>query len=431
MKNLFLITVIVLLFSCTDKKANIVLTTQGDVTTEEFITSYNNAFESLNSADYEEYLANAKKVYAFAPHDVIVQILYADALVSMNKEQEAIQILQSLKDQHSHLTYDRVVQDHFQFIKNLDVYNELLSSFASDTLPINNSTIAYKLDEKDLIPEGVAYDTKTKTLFISSIYKRKIVSIDQNGNIQDFVKTGDHNLLAVAGMEVDVKRRHLWACSIWDNPRKILPDSLLHTSIYKYDVDNGNLLKKYTLIDTIPRLLNDVTIAKDGTVYITESNMSKMYIIRPEADSLELLINSDHAYYANGITISDNNKNLYFTHFFGDTYVLNLETNAIQKLKHPGNMHTGRVDGLAFYKNSLIMHQGEIARYYLNEAGDSITNMEIMERNNPLFEIPTTGEVADDEYFYIANAQLGKTDNEGFILPDDQLDTVYILKTKL
>jgi hypothetical protein len=37
----------------------------------------------------------------------------------------------------------------------------------------------YILTEKDLIPEGVAFDEATQTIYISSTYKRKIISIDQ------------------------------------------------------------------------------------------------------------------------------------------------------------------------------------------------------------------------------------------------------------
>ncbi len=430
MKNILLIVLVLFMLSCSFEDSSMVIKTSNTPSSDQLLEYWNKAFQALNDSNYNDYLAYAEKVYSYAPEDFGLKILYADALLSMDMNEKASEVLESLINLHSHLTYDRLQQEQYQFIKKLDKYEDYLSVALKDTKPINNSSIAYVLDEKDLIPEGVAFDTRTNTLFVSSINKRKIVSINQQGIIQDFIESGQDNILAVLGMEVDPIRRHLWVCSEWDNPRKIVADSLLHTSIYKYDIETGRLIKKYVLRDTTHRLLNDLTISSDGTVYITESLKGKVYVIKPEKDSLELFIDSDHYYYANGITISDDDRNLYVSHF-GETIMVDLKNNMIKELKHPENIGTGRTDGLAFYKNSLIMHQDEICRYYLNESGDSIVKKEIIERNNPLFEIPTTGEIADDNYFYIANSQLTRFDAEGFAFPDEKLDSVFILKTNL
>ena len=430
MKKLLLLSLVIFLFSCDSNNYPVVIKTEQAPSTAQLMEYWNNAYQALNDSNYSDYITYAEKVYSFAPNDFSFKILFADALMSENQYEKAEEVLKSTINLHSHLTYARLNQDQYQFIKKLENFDNYLSIALKDTEPINNSSIAYILDEKDLIPEGVAYDKQTQILYISSINKRKIVSINQEGIVKDFIQSGQDDILAVLGMEVDPKRRHLWVCSEWDNPRKIVADSLLHTSIYKYDIETGSLINKYVLKDTTQRLLNDLTISSNGTVYITESLKGKVYIIRPEKDSLELFIDSDHYYYANGITISDDNQKLYVSHF-GGTHIVDLKKNTVEKLKHPEYISTGRVDGLAFYKNSLIMHQNEICRYYLNESGDSIINKEIIERNNPLFEIPTTGEIAGNEYFYIANSQLGKFDNEGYALPYEQLDSVYILKSKL
>jgi sugar lactone lactonase YvrE len=430
MRNFILACIVFTAFSCTKHNQTSVIITKGNPSTDQLLEYWNKAFQALSDTNYNDYLAYAEKVYSYASDDFGLKILYTDALMSNDHSEKAIEIMESLISLHSHLTYNRLQREHFQFIKKLDKYEDYLSATLKDTEAINNSSVAYVINEKDLIPEGVAFDDQTKTLYVSSINKRKIISINKEGIINDFIETGQDNILAVLGMEVDPARRHLWVCSEWDNPRKIIADSLLHTSIYKYDIENQKLIKKYVLRDTSHRLLNDLTISSDGTVYITESLKGKVYVIRPEIDSLELFIDSDHYYYANGITISDDDKNLYVSHF-GETVMVDLKNNIIKELKHPENISTGRNDGLAFYKNSLIMHQDEICRYYLNEAGDSIIKKEVIERNNPLFEIPTTGEIADDKYFYIANSQLTRFDAEGFAFPDEKLDSVYILKTVL
>lgn len=431
MRKLFILIIATLLFSCNTNKNNVILSTTGVLKTDQFIHHYNNAFAALDSSILKQYLLHAEKVHSYASNDFGLKILYADALAGNKRFDEAKSVLNDMLKLHSHKAFDQLYQDDYKFIKQIDNFDFYLNTTAKDTIQISNSSVLYTISEKDLIPEGIAFDKKHKVTYLSSINKRKILAIDSNGNVKDFITTGKDNILATLGMEVDPERRHLWVCSEWENKRRILPDSLLYTGIYKYDLESGELIKKYILKDTVPRLFNDIVIAKNGTAYITESNQAKVFKIDPKKDELELFISSDHSYYANGITISDDNKQLYFSHYFGSTYVVNLEQNTISKLKHCKSINSGRVDGLAFYKNSLIMHQDEICRYYLNELGDSIIKKEVIERNHPLFEISTTGEIAGDKYIYIANSQINKFDNEGYVFSDDKLNPITILTTDL
>ena len=61
---------------------------------------------------------------------------------------------------------------------------------------------------------------------------------------------------------------------------------------------------------------------------------------------------------------------------------------------------------------------------------ERIASWEVLERHHPRFVQPTTGEVAGDLYYYIANAQLRRF-RDGKILPWDSLAPVLVLKTDL
>ena len=52
----------------------------------------------------------------------------------------------------------------------------------------NSSTTAFSVLEKDLIPEGITYDPVEQAFFLSSLYKSKIIKIDNKGNRSDFTK---------------------------------------------------------------------------------------------------------------------------------------------------------------------------------------------------------------------------------------------------
>ncbi len=56
--------------------------------------------------------------------------------------------------------------------------------------------------------------------------------------------------------------------------------------------------------------------------------------------------------------------------------------------------------------------------------------VEVLERRNPRFEIPATGTVARDEFYYIAISQLRNL-KDGKILSREKLRPVQILKVRL
>lgn len=61
--------------------------------------------------------------------------------------------------------------------------------------------------EKDLIPENIAYDAKTRAFFVGSMYKAKIIRIGADGVVSDFVPSRRDGLLSVLGMKIDPARR--------------------------------------------------------------------------------------------------------------------------------------------------------------------------------------------------------------------------------
>ncbi len=434
MRFLLMLSIILTLTACKKEKKSLhTIRLSKSPTTTEFISAYADANTAAKDSNFTAYMNACKVIYDFAPSYPDMRLLYAGALMNIGKEEEAFNELSIIANYNTPLIYQRLNTDYQSEFKNLNGYDSLISISKQNISPVNNSSLAYTLSEKGIIPEGVAYDKVSKTVFISSIYKRKIIAIDSTGKISDFIPSGYEGIQGVIGIEVDPARRHIWACAAWNRMKKPSEAMDSYSGIYKFDLETGKLIKKYLLKDSVERLINDVTIHSNGTAFITESLKGKVYMIQPEKDSLELFIDSDHYYFANGITLSDSQKNLFVAHFSGIDKI-NLNTLEVTRIKTPENITLSAIDGLAFYNNSFIAHQsnlGGVFQYYLNEQHDSITSGSIIESNNPYFEIPTTGEIAGDEYYYIANAQLRRFDENGVIFPDEKLDSVYILKTEL
>ncbi|NJO91606.1 MAG: hypothetical protein HC831_23565 [Chloroflexia bacterium] len=88
-----------------------------------------------------------------------------------------------------------------------------------------------------------------------------------------------------------------------------------------------------------------------------------------------------------------------------------------------------------FYKNSLIIIQNStpqrVLRTYLSDDFTEVVKYENLEINNPIFNIPTTGVIINDTFYYIANSQLTDYDEEGNIFPISKLVETQILKINL
>ncbi len=98
--------------------------------------------------------------------------------------------------------------------------------------------IAIELEDRGLVPEGIAYDAPSKNFFMGSIAKHKIVRIDAEGNVNDFEANID-GMDSVLGVAVDSPRRILYAVStsaITAEGRKNR-----RNAIFAFDVDNGRL----------------------------------------------------------------------------------------------------------------------------------------------------------------------------------------------
>lgn len=272
-------------------------------------------------------------------------------------------------------------------------------------------TVAFRIADPELIPEGIAYDAPTKTFFVGSTYKRKIVAVDAAGNARDFTKEGQDGAFGFVGLRVDTKRRALWAISSHagaNMPGRGLDDACNGCStVMRYDVSSGKLLKKYALPNTGARhFLNDIALAPSGDVYITDSLTGDVYRIMRATDTLERWVNLGTQIFPNGIDVTPGGSVLFVATEAG-LRKIDVKTGTISEISR----NVGSIDGLYFHRNSLIAIQPfdefrKVARFRLTPALDGVAGIDTLEGSNPVFRQPTTGVIVGEDFYYIANAQL-------------------------
>lgn len=311
--------------------------------------------------------------------------------------------------------------------------------------PQEKSRLTFTIKEPDLIPEGITFDSRKKLFYVGSTYLRKIISLDEKGNVKDFIGEAQDNLRGVLGMRVDEKRRVLWAISSHlGNGMPIKNDAtekdyIGHSEVFKYNLETGKLIKKYVLKNEPDKhFLNDLVIAANGDVYLTDTIYGAIYFISAQSDELMEFSRFEKNTYPNGIDLSPDKKRL-FVALDGKIAVVDLLSRKITILGISPDVKIGGIDGMYFYKNSLITIQPfdkskTLVRYYLNKQHDTIIKAETIEANHSLFNQPTTGVIVRKDFYYFANSQLQQF--RRMFQPDGSFDKsklsdVYILKVRL
>jgi hypothetical protein len=218
--------------------------------------------------------------------------------------------------------------------------------------------------------------------------------VQQSGRLQRFCQ----RLGTVLGLKI--ARGELWALSNSDGE-----SALIH-----YDLATGRVIRKYAV--AAGHLFNDLTIARNGAVYVTDTRAGALWRLARGAAALAQLPGRFEA--ANGITISADEDLLFVSTFPDGISVVETKTHTAAPIARPTGLCLGAIDGVYFHKGTLIAIQNgfmtpRVIRMFLADDSRSIQRFEVIERRNLLFEGVTTGVVVGNDFFYMANIQDDRT----------------------
>jgi sugar lactone lactonase YvrE len=264
------------------------------------------------------------------------------------------------------------------------------------------------IEERDLVPEGTAWDPVTRSILIGSLNKRAIIAIAPDGRITDRVPRGGNGLGSVVGIHVDASRGVLWATS---NARFDVTTDTTRSAIYAFEAATGAFRARYELpAGSGPGFLNDLSSGADGTVYVTDSRGGVIWVLRPGATTLTRF-EAGEITAPNGITTSPDGRHLFIADM-DHIRVVPLSGGAPWNLEVPDSINLTGIDGLAFVPEGLIAHHPlnywRIVRYGIDANFRRITGRNVIEVNTPDSRTSTTGEVAGDQYVYIGNSQIDR-----------------------
>ena len=378
----------------------------------EIMSGYGAGNHAFGTGNWERAAEGYARAYAFNPKDDVVAYLAAASWARAGKPDAALEWLQRLVRSGSCL---RPTARSFSAIEGDQRFREAAAALAARAPTRHRASPAFVVAEKDLVPEGIAWDPVERVFYLSSLWKRKIVRVTPGfrgakATAVDFVPEGAGALDAVVGLKVDAKRRRLWAVSAAEPEMKgFVPEDDGRSALVAFDLVSKKRVLKIERPRTSPHFFNDLALDAAGNVYVTDTASTEILVLRAGSEDFETLVPKDSFVVPSGIVASEDGKHLWVADVARGTFHVDTKTGRVAPLDQPQGLFPAGLNGLVLHERTLIgilnVSVGLVARWPLAADGTSLGEGELLECGHPSFRLPTRGAVADGALYVVANGQ--------------------------
>jgi hypothetical protein len=284
---------------------------------------------------------------------------------------------------------------------------------------VSRARVGLTVGEKDLVPEGLAYDRRRDVFYLGSLFRCKIVRITRDGKVSDLFPGGCDHLFPIVGVRVDPADATVWAATSDDDGHS----ELIHVG------GSGRLLGRYKPPPGGESAFNDLAVGKNGDVYVTDYSAWRVYRFDRSTETLTSVASHRTFVYPNGIAFSDDGRSLFVADDLGVRRV-DLATARGRDIE-PSGSTLARIDGLYWHRGSLVAVQNGIgpARvvvFKLSPDQDRVAATTVLEYRTPLTDAsPTTGAIAGEDFYFISNSQVDNL-RDAKILDPSKLQPIRI-----
>ena len=310
----------------------------------------------------------------------------------------------------------------FAGLPNERAFIEMVERIRSRFPAVAAARRALVTEDKDLIPEGLAWDRNREVFYLGSLHRKKIVQIDLLSRASDFLRPEAERFLPILGIRMDPSDGTLWA-DTWEEKTGASQSEILHIAA------DGRVVARFAPARGEQHGFNDLVVRKAGDIFTTDSLANQVFRLDPASRAFSPLHLHRELFYPNGIALADDDRTIFIADSLG---VLKYDTvSATSSDVAPGPHNTlAGADGLYWYRSSLIAIQNgigapRIAAHKLARDEASVSKVTILEFRTPFLALPTTGAIRGSDFYFIANSQIDNL-NGGKILDVTLLEPVRI-----
>jgi sugar lactone lactonase YvrE len=362
-------------------------------------------FQQANEAyEKKDYAANVllleKSIEAGADHPIIFYFLARGYALTGNQD-AAILWLNKIAELGVFLEPGKDPQ--FASIHNSPKFEAVKKSFQENIKPTDHSKPAITIADKNLVPEGIAYDPSDQKFYFGGAARPEIV-VYKEGKFEKFSQPED-GLWSVLGMKIDPRARTLWVAS-----SALAGEEKGKSGVFQYDLKQRKLAARYLLPEG-NHGLGEVVVDSKGNVYVTDSASPAIYFLNK--GKLELFLGPEPFRSPQGACLSPDEKILFVADYSRGIFAVELATKKYWKLNRAEKTTTvAGIDGLYLHKNSLVAIQNgvqpnRVLKIEISPDNTKIERVEVLESNHGTFPEPTLGVVVENDFYYIGNSMIG------------------------
>ena len=402
------------------------------------------ATAAYKQKDYKTYYARVTRLGELFPNDSEMIFRRAGASALTGRTADAERLLRSLALRQA--WFDVAGSPDFAALRTSEAYRSTVAALAAlKKHPVGTQTVAFRLAQKDFIPEAIAWDAGSGTFLLSSVYHRKIVRVEKDGAARDLVPEGSHGLGSARGIGVDAPRRILYVCSsTLKQSRGARKEELERAALYAFHADSGKFLGRWPLGGgKTGHTCDSVGVSAAGEVYVSDGvtgEISRLRRLSSGGAALEGVIPPGRLVSAQSLAFLPGERELLVADYGRGVFRVSPAARTATLLPSPPGFDLDGIDGMVLHSDrggdSLIAVQNgldpaRVLRLRLSPGRDRIEKVETLARALPLYDDPTLATVVDGTLYYVANSQWGKFDDDGRLPASARLTGPVILKIPL
>jgi sugar lactone lactonase YvrE len=327
----------------------------------------------------------------------------------------------------------------FRALVGAPAFDSAATSLAAATAPIVRGRVRLTVADTTLHPEGIAFDARHRRWFMGSVRKRKVVAIERDGNVRDFVASTAGGLAGVFGMAVDSARRTLWiATTALPRMEGFGQADRRRVGVYGYDLETGRLKRKAWMPrdSSVAHTFGDVVVAPNGDVYLSDSQAPWILVLTVGRDSLVRFLTHPLFRSLQGMAITPDGATMYVADYSHGLIRVSLASKTVDPLGAARGVTLLGVDGLYWHRGALIGVQNgvtpaRVVRFCVDPSGRSVRRLEVLDRNPAAADEPTLGAIVGDSLVYVATSAWEKYDDTGKRIAGTELRAAIALSVPL
>jgi hypothetical protein len=322
-------------------------------------------------------------------------------------------------------------RDGFEKVWDDPAFQAVRAKLEAKLPRLDYAPIVFEVDDRTLIPEGIAYDIPSRSLYMGSIAQRKVLRIADSGAVTEFITGADVD--AVLGLAVDSPRRILYMVST--SALTAEGERRRRNAVLAFDIDTQRFLRRYDVPTAVQ--LNDVSVAPGGRVFASDSASGAVYEIAVKGPGpTRALVAPGQLSGSNGLAASPDAKRLYVAHSTG-LAVVDTQTGGWKRVVNNTRENVAAIDGLYEYQGELIGVQnittpGRVISISLSKDGETITNVKtLLSHHHNKLDEPTTGAITDRGFYLLAATGVAHFTRDGKIEHPESVPNPTVLRVLL